>query len=279
MSRHQIYNLTHFVCIPLITPVSRPLLQTSMQLLRDNPASTAIPSGAFIPIDTLHLNLGIVMSLPTPGRSAVAEKLLRSLHLNSLTRELSEPSFEERSIREKFLEIERSLSLSATAPMTRPLPLHLTLRGLLAAPIDDQDIMVKTLNAQCYESTSRVHHLSNNLAIIFAAAGLHNPYSESMAHRIRLQTAGIRLGKVSLIRTDLIRPKTLIPSPEQPGRLQRETPPNFDSRVLVRIFRNFVWADNIRLDRLSICPLGLYKRIRKEGSKARLREECSVPLP
>lgn len=277
-SRHQIYNLTHYICIPLITAFSRPLLQSSLERLRSNPASASIPSKAFVPLDTLHLNVGIVMSLPTPPRFAEAEKLLRSLPLNSLTRELSAPSFEGRSIREKFLDIERSLSLSSAAPMTRPFPLHLTLRGLLAAPLGDQDIMVKALNAHCHESTSRVRHLCNNLAIIFAAAGLYNPYTERMARRIELQTTGKPLGKVALIRTDLIRSTALVPSREQPGKFQQEVPPNIDSRDLVRIFRDFVWADSIRLERLSICPLGLQRHIEQEGSKAHLREECSVPL-
>ena len=278
-SREQIHNLTHYVCIPLITALSRPVLQSSLELLRDNPASASIPLRAFVPLNTLHLNMGIGMSLPTPGRFGEAEKLLRSLDLNSLTRELSPPSFEARSIREKFIDIERSLSLSSAAPMTRPLPLHLTLRGLRGAPLGDQDIMVKVLSAQCYESTSRVRHLCNNLAIIFAAAGLHNPYSARPSHRIALQTTGLPLGNVSLIRTAFIRPTGLVPSREQPGKFRNRVAPEIDSRDLVRIFRDFVWADNIRLDRLSICPLGLHRLIKQEGLKARLCEDFSVPLP
>lgn len=277
-SNHQIHNLTHFVCFPLVTGLSRPLLQRSMGLLRDNPASANIPSGAFAPIDTLHLSVGIVMSLPTPDRFAEAEKLLRSLPLNSLTRELSPPSFEARSIREKFIDIERALSLSSATPWTRPFPLHLTLRGLFAVPLDDQDIMVTALSAQCYESTSCVRHLCNNLAIIFAAAGFYDLSTGSTFRRFRLKTTGSPLDKVSLVRTEFTRPTTLVPSPTQSGKLQR-IKPLIDSRDLVRIFRDSVWADNIRLDRLSICPLGLHRRIKQEGLKAHLSEDISVPLP
>ena len=224
MSRHQVHNLTHYFCIPLITASSKPVLQSSLELLRDNPASASIPLRAFVPLDTLHLNMGIGMSLPTPARFAEAGKLLRSLDLNSLTRELSEPSFEERSIREKFLDLERSLSLSSTVPMTRPLPLRVTLRGLLASPSEDQDMMVEKLYAQCYESTSRIRHLCNNLAIIFAATGFYNPYSESVPHRIRLKTTGVTLGNVSLIKTAFIRSAGLVPSPTHSGKLQQKEP-------------------------------------------------------
>lgn len=62
--------------------------------LREHSASASIPSGAFAPFSTLHLNLGISMSLPTPYRFAKAKRLLGSLDLTSLTRELSKPSLE-----------------------------------------------------------------------------------------------------------------------------------------------------------------------------------------
>lgn len=62
LSRQQMYNLTHFLCIPLVTASSRPLLQSSLGLLRDNLAFASIPPGAFVPIGTLHWNLGVAMS-------------------------------------------------------------------------------------------------------------------------------------------------------------------------------------------------------------------------
>lgn len=278
MCRHQICNLTHFICIPLVTASSRPLLQSSLGLLRNNPASASIPSRAFAPIDTLHLNLGVVMSLPTSGRFAEAERLLESLDLNSLTRELSKPSPRQRSIREKILDVERSLSLSSAAPTTQPLPLHLTLSSLVAAPLEGQDIMVSSLLAQCHDSTSRVRHLCNNPAIIFAAAGLFDLSTERRDRRIQLQTTGLSLPRVSLIGTKFMRSLGLVRSLRQPGKVQREMHQKFDCRELVRIFKDFVWADNIRLERLSICPLGLTNIIRQVGSDARLREACSVSL-
>ena len=277
-SREQIYKITHFICFPLVTASSRPLLQSSLGLLRDNPASACIPSKAFVPLDTLHLGTGFAMSLPTPDRFAQAEKLLQSLDLNSLTRELSKPSLKERSIKERFLDVERSLSLSSAVPTAQPLPLQLTVSGLEAAPIDNQDIMIKTLNAICYDSTSRVSHLIDNLAIIFAAAGFLDLVSMRMSRRIQLKTTGIPLPRVSLVRMALIRSAKWVPSPTQPGKWQKEDPPTIDPRDIVRIFKDFVWAENIRLERLSICPIGLTKDIIETGSDARLVESCSVSL-
>lgn len=229
MSRHQIYNLTHFICIPLVTASSRPLLKSSLGLLRDNPASARIPPAAFVPIDTLHLSLGIIMSLPTPGRFAEAKNLLQSLDLTSLTRELSKPSSKERTIRERFLDVERSLSLSSAAPTTQPLPLHITLSSLVAAPSNGQDIIVQTLAAKCRDNMSLVSHLCTNLAIIFAAAGLFDPSSERRERRIQLKTAGLFLPRVSLVRTAFTPTPRMVQSSKQPGKVQHERTPSFDS--------------------------------------------------
>ena len=123
--------LTQSICIPLITAPSRPLLERSLGLLRDNPASVGISMKAFVPVDILHLNMGINMSLSTKGRFALATQFLRKFDLRSLTRELSKPSLGERSIREKLLEIERSLSLSSAALLTSPCPCILRYPALL----------------------------------------------------------------------------------------------------------------------------------------------------
>lgn len=276
-SRQQIYNLTHFICFPLITSSSRPPLKSSLRLLQDNPASVGIPRKAFVPIDMLQLNAGIAMSLPTQDRLAKAVDLLRSLDLNSLTRELSKPSVKERSIKERFLDVERSLSLSSAAPMNQPLPLKVTLSGLAAAS-PGQDVMVRTLLAQCRDPTSRVGHLMNNLAVIFEAAGLFDLSSERRWNRIHLRTMSPPLARVPLIKTSLIRRKRVIPSLNQPGKVQMDTPPTIDSRDLVRIFKDFVWADSIRLERVIICSLGITTHIRDVGSDAQLSEACSVSL-
>lgn len=274
INRNQIYNLTHFICIPLVTASSRPQLTRSLGLLRDSPVSGNVPLRAFVPIDTLKMSVKITMSLPTPDRFAMAEKLLQSLDLNSLTRELSKPSLRERSIKERFADLKKSLSLSPVASMNQPLPLRVTLSGLIASPTGYHDIMAHTFYAQCHDPTFRVNHLCNNLAIIFEAAGLYNP---SSSYRIQ-KSVGFALSGVCLIQTGLIPSSEFVPARRQPGKLQRSKSLKIDSRDLVRTFKEFVWADNIRLERLSICQLGFHKRARQQGLDAQLLEACSVSL-
>ena len=148
------------------------LPENSLGLLRNTSASASVPQGAFVPIGAVHLNLGVAMRLSTPSRFAEATKLLQRLDLNSLTRELPKPSLIKSSIREIILDVERSMSLSSAPPITQPLSLHLTLSSLVAALLDGQDIVVKSCGAQYYDHTSRVSHLCNGLALIFAVAGL-----------------------------------------------------------------------------------------------------------
>ena len=214
------------------------------------------------------------MSLPTPSRFAEAKKLLESLDLNSLTRELLKPSRRERSISEQFLELEKSLS--SVSNMTQPLPLHITLSSLVAKPVRNQDIKVLTLFASCHDPTSRVGHLRNNLTIIFAAAGLFDQSSLRSVHRRKFKENPVSVPGVSLITMRGIR-GNLVPSRTEPGKV-RDYRPDIDSRDLTRTFKDFVWAENIRLERLSICQLGINAQTRRAGPDAQLSEACSVPL-
>ena len=135
-SRNQILGLTHFICVPLATVSSMPVLQQSLGVLRHNPA---IPPGALVPPGMLQINVGITMNLSTPSQFARAKQLLESLNLNSLARELTKPFPTGRSVRDRFLELEKSLSLSSVAYTNQPLPLHVTLSSLDSDPPAHQD--------------------------------------------------------------------------------------------------------------------------------------------
>ena len=216
------------------------------------------------------------MSLSTPSRFADAKKLLESLDLNSLTRELLKPSHRERSFSEQLLELEKSLSLPPVADLTQPLPLHVTLSSLVAGSSARTSVnRVYSLAALCHDPKSSLHHLSNNLAIIFAAAGL---FKQSSLTRIRTESKENKffLPTVALIvLAPLGRGQNLVPSPTQPGRFETYNP-GIDPRDLTRTFKDFVWAENIRLERLSICPLGVANQLLRGLDK--LPEACSVPL-
>ncbi|RDL39001.1 uncharacterized protein BP5553_03341 [Venustampulla echinocandica] len=82
-------RLTHFLCLPLVTPSSRPQLQASLSVFREKITQNrtprnpdGIPEAAVRPLGTLHLTLG-VMSLVAPEKVERALGLLRELDLKS----------------------------------------------------------------------------------------------------------------------------------------------------------------------------------------------------
>lgn len=99
-------SLTHFLCIPLINSTSLPQLESSLaafkkdyppvplatltrssnQSSNDNASQPLIPQGAFRPLGSIHLTLG-VMSLPTKERLDEALSFFQSIDLRDLMRE------------------------------------------------------------------------------------------------------------------------------------------------------------------------------------------------
>lgn len=164
--------------------------------------------------------------------------------------------------------------------MDQPFPLHVTLSNLVAAPVlGEEDFMTRKLSAQCHDSTYRIMHLFDNLSIIFAAAGLSNPSWVKLRTSVSLKEARSTLSVPGppLINTNWME-LPLVPSVHQPGKMERKNGQTFDPRGLLCTFKDFVWAENIRLERLSICRLGLTPHIQRAGSDAQLQEVYSVPL-
>ena len=81
-------QLTHFLCLPLVTDTSRPKLQQGLErfkeeLVKDGP----VPTKAVRPVGTLHLTLG-VMSL-SPSNLEEAKQYLQDLDLHILLRDIT----------------------------------------------------------------------------------------------------------------------------------------------------------------------------------------------
>ncbi|KAF4415462.1 hypothetical protein CFRS1_v015957 [Colletotrichum fructicola] len=72
---------THFLCIPLVTRLSRPGLSAELSALKSYITSAdniSIPASAVRPLSTIHLTLG-VMSLPEPKNVEEATQVLQSI--------------------------------------------------------------------------------------------------------------------------------------------------------------------------------------------------------
>ncbi|EFQ35009.1 hypothetical protein CGRA01v4_12243 [Colletotrichum graminicola] len=69
---------THFLCIPLVTTISRPQLSASLRDLSTNIADLGIPSSVVRPLSTMHLTLGN-MRLPEAKDIKKATEVLQSI--------------------------------------------------------------------------------------------------------------------------------------------------------------------------------------------------------
>lgn len=81
---------THFLCIPLVTPSSRPQLSKIITAFRSdvcNPSGYAIPEDAVRPVGTLHLTLGVFSFAQNGNGNAGLERaveLLRNIKLRDI---------------------------------------------------------------------------------------------------------------------------------------------------------------------------------------------------
>ena len=83
LSRQQTLGITHFLCIPLATSTSRPMISDAYRKIIHDPASSNIPKLYFKYPEQLHVNLGN-LRLDTPQRLDRALTLLRSLDIPSI---------------------------------------------------------------------------------------------------------------------------------------------------------------------------------------------------
>jgi activating signal cointegrator complex subunit 1 len=81
-------QLTHFLCLPLVTDTSRPQLQQRLEEFKEEVAKDGpVPTKAVRPVGTLHLTLG-VMSL-NPQTLEEAKQHLQHLDLHILLRDVT----------------------------------------------------------------------------------------------------------------------------------------------------------------------------------------------
>lgn len=75
------------------------------------------------------------------------------------------------------------------------------------------------------------------------------------------------------------KPREIMRDSRQPDKYRSVLAPLFETGEITQKFKDFVFAENIRLQRLSLCKLGLQTRLEKFGEETDLSEICSVPLP
>lgn len=163
--------LTHFLCLPLISNTSLPLLEKSLNRFKHNippvrrnpddhprkPRPQLFPDSAVRPLGTLHLTLG-VMSLPTLERVDEATELLQSLDVDKIMREV------ESELANNKDQTEQEQISTAQSPS----PISVSLQSLDSLP---RAKAATVLYAKPVDPTSRLHPFAVKIRSEFIKAG------------------------------------------------------------------------------------------------------------
>jgi activating signal cointegrator complex subunit 1 len=273
--------LTHFLCLPLVTEKSRPHLQASLQTFKQDLAKNGpVPTKAVRPTGTLHLTLG-VMSL-TPSSLQEAITYLHALDLHVLLRDITY-----RRVAEKAAEdgtVAESLN-AAAMPDTDALTINLESLVPMQEPRK-----TSILYAEPRDASQRLGMFASVLREQFMGKGLLVKDDRPLRlHATILNTIYAkprRSGKRQGVRDVEHRPQqqdddnaslasnpTAPPDPStaepavryQGHRLDGKSWMRFDARDLIEKYKDFVWAENVRVDRVCICKMGAKKIVNDEG--------------
>lgn len=274
------YELSHFLCMPIATAESRPQLEKSLHQFRTDPSTSKVPSGAHRPLQTLHLPIR-ALSLHTPGQIEAACRHLRSLDIDSLLRHTSrttpETTDDVRGTPQERAAVHHQSSSLPFSKNSRSPSLTVTLSGVFGehlrarGPFPDRGSLNYRLYTKYADYTSRIVPFVNEIKCSFDAAGFHIPTYRDQSYK----------SLVILLSTKHAwsRSKKLVEHHELPHRLRQTEPPLFETKEIIEKFENFVFAKDLKLEKLCLCEMGLVQMIKKIDTEAQLREVCSVDLP
>lgn len=312
--------LTHFLCVPLVTTTSKPQLETSFNLFRDavctsheghrDGDSSSVDRGADLagasmptvhpkairPVGALHCTLG-VMSL-SRDRLKEAVELLESLSLPNLVEcagdgPSSRPAVSDSEAEKDLPGWERPISPPPVKSLQKPL--RVNLKGL-----SSMHAVQKTsiLYVAPHDSTDRLYPFCLALQKQFDDNDLlvkDDP--ELKLHATVVNTIYAkgrkRPPRRSNARTEYI-PKPEVLGSVAPTNGQEQVddraqghgpganaPLKIDATGLLETFKDYVWAEDVVLDRIAICEMGA-KKITDAGGNVvdeQYTEVACVKLP
>lgn len=256
------FRLTHFVRIPLSTAGSRPQLdQAYKRVMNDEVATEAgFENEMLVPPVLLRVQLGS-LSLDTPARVNAAIEHLRQLDVQSiytqcLQRRKSQcPEFELAEGRSELrVKIHGLKNYSRNTDLTRCM--------LLWAPVIDEAKVLPTL---CHAVRSSLER-AGLLQIV--------PLPHQSLNEIRDTYTPIF--DSSRMSTDEDNNKPSLRELPRKSKLKKR----FDATELYPKYRDFTWAQDVQLEKISLCKIGL-KQIERQGEIVGqgYEEVASIPLP
>ena len=263
-------RLTHYICLPVLTELSRPQFRDSFSHLLNHPSAAAFPTGAVRPLGTLHLSVG-TLRLGSPRREAAAIKLLDNLQVHDILKDCSVGLTDLESEELRF-QAARSAPDIAFSP-AKATPLSVILSGLWCRPGHEADAYRLSIKAS--DPTRRLGSFIDKIRYAFIEAGMLVDYPRNCSRDFPPDEQPI-----CVICIQSLGP--VVHSKRHPTKV-KTTHPKIDAKSLLEQYKDEVWVEGARLGRLSICKMGLAKEIKRAGGNVDpqmgLHEISSVPLP
>lgn len=241
--------LTHFLCLPLVNPSSRPHLQASISRFTsevttaDNAGQTPVPPKAVRPIGAMHFTIG-VMSLLTPERLEAACSFLRGLDLRALLRE----------------EAGAAVNTQVTeGGGDQPSRFKMTLSGL-------HPMQSTTKTSSLYIAPSDSPHAMTPFCLDLQSA---------------FRTAGFLLPDTRPLKLHATIVNTIYTKEARSGKKRwSKDSGKIDAMELIEKYKDYEWVRGMRNDRIAICEMGAKKIMEGEDMVDQVYTEVvSIPLP
>lgn len=227
-------QLTHFLCIPLVGPTSRPQLSASLASFKDdatNPKDLGgfdLPPDAVRPVGTLHLTLGM-MSFPKNEGLEKAVSLLKSLRPREILAGVKKPVMPGAAADEAGEDTaEILISLKGLNSMQKPEKSTV----LYASPADPEGIL---------------HEFSERVKATFKDAGLLAPDDRPLL--LHATIVNMIYAKIS-----------------KNGHRGKKWDRNVikDAQAMLDRYEGHVWMRDVPLEKIAICRMSA-KPIEEEG--------------
>jgi activating signal cointegrator complex subunit 1 len=300
--------LTHFLCLPLVTPTNSPRLSQALSEFRsDVEKVTPVPAQAVRPVGTLHLTLG-VMSLSSSQLSNAVEHL-QDLDIGRIlrgitTQKIAEAGIDTPTVSEGLGSVENPPALSENAALQAdPDVLSIELRGVLPMQKARQ---TSILYAEPVDRTGRLLSFGESLRGSFEERGwvvrderalrLH----ATVLNTIYAKAKGKSEGRANVARS-AVSVAMSAETDEGDGESDRvqgvdgrstdgeneksehgkgassdfKSWMRFDASNLIEAYKDFIWAEDVMIDRVQICKMGAQKIV-DEGTGEIMDERYEV---
>ncbi|KAI6092688.1 kinase A anchor protein [Hypoxylon rubiginosum] len=223
---------THFLCLPLVTGTSRHQLSANLSAFSadvTSPDSFAIPEQAIRPIGTLHLTIG-VMSFPKDEGLDKAVALLKTLVPRKISANVKADTTPAASAKS---------GQESDSMKELPGPLSVTLRGLHS--MQPSASKASVLYAPPVDTDGTLLRFCENLRSAFQDAEL-----------IAVENRPLLL-HATIVNTIYVKERN------RKGAKRHEKL-TIDARGILDRYEDFVWMENIPIEKVAICRMGAKKQ-------------------